>query len=563
MNGVRRTTAGFDPERRELLWRMAGLGALLGAPAHLPGQGQPARGCQQWAEYFYERPMPDCRGKQSFFENPIPQRLVVAEPLRPGQNCQPYDIRAFGARGDGKALDTPAINRAIEAAAAKGGAVYFPAGTYLCFSIRLASNVTLYLDHGATIAGARPKEHGGGYDTAKPGQRNALIWGDELDNVSILGPGLLWGQGLTRGRGGEDETAEGMGNATISLWKCRRVTLRDIAILHGGHIAVRATGTDNLTIDNILIDTNRDAINIDACHNVRIANCTINSPWDDAIAPKSSSALGYARATEGLTITNCFLTGGYHEGTVLNGTWKEFEPGDSVLRVGRIKFGTGSIVGFKNITISNCVLKKSGGVLLESVDGALLEDVTITNLSMSEVSDAPLFLRLGRRMHGPAGLPIGRVRRINVSDIVASGTAGRYGSILSGIPGHPIEDVQLSNIHIQSRGGGSPAEAAVDLPEMEADYPEPSHFGTTPAYGFYVRHVRGLKMSHIVLEHLKADARPAFVFNDVQGVELLGLKAQVSPGATAVSVRNARDFHLNLSPPLGDRHFDAVDESRL
>ena len=133
--------------------------------------------------------------------------------------------------------------------------------------------------------------------------------------------------------------------------------MRDFSILKGGHFGLLLTGVDNLTIDNLKIDTDRDGMDIDCCQNVRVSNCTVNSPWDDGICPKSSYALGYARPTRNLTITNCFVTGTYELGSVLDGTWKKFAPEERVPRTGRIKCGTESNGGFINVTISNCVFE--------------------------------------------------------------------------------------------------------------------------------------------------------------------------------------------------------------
>ena len=108
------------------------------------------------------------------------------------------------------------------------------------------------------------------------------------------------------------------------------MTLRDVSILHGGHFAILATGVDNLTIDNLKIDTNRDAIDVDCCRNVRISNCSVNSPWDDGICLKDSYGLGFARSTDHVTITNCYVTGGYEEGTMLDATYKRFAPDSKV-----------------------------------------------------------------------------------------------------------------------------------------------------------------------------------------------------------------------------------------
>jgi polygalacturonase len=254
-----------------------------------------------------------------------PSRLVSSSAQR-NVEASVFNIRTFGAKGDGKTLDTAAINKTIDtAAAAGGGTVYFPAGNYLSISIHLQSNIALYLDQGATIIAANTSNDAR-YDLPEPNEwdkyqdfghthwHNSLIWGENLTNVSILGPGMIWGKGLVRAgtqsrtqqqndslnaaRPNEPQTPfgypnprdavePGWGNKAIALKLCRNVVLRDFTILHGGHFAILATGVDNLTIDNLKIDTNRDGIDVDACKNVRISNCTVNSPFDDGICQKS------------------------------------------------------------------------------------------------------------------------------------------------------------------------------------------------------------------------------------------------------------------------------------
>ena len=200
----------------------------------------------------------------------------------------------------------------------------------------------------------------------------------------------------------------GVGNKAIALKNCRNVLLRDFSMLKGGHFGLLADRRRQPDHRQSPIDTDRDGMDIDCCQNVRVSNCTVNSPWDDGICPKSSYALGYARPTRNVTITNCWVTGCYQLGAVLDGTWKKFPPEPRAYGTGRIKCGTESNGGFINITISNCVFEGCLGYALESVDGALLEDITITNTTMRDLVSGPLFLRLGARLRGPKETTQGR-----------------------------------------------------------------------------------------------------------------------------------------------------------
>jgi polygalacturonase len=487
-----------------------------------------------------------------------------------------YDVRAFGATGDGKTLDAPAINKAIEAAStAGGGIVSFPPGTYLCYSIHLKSNVNILLGPGATILAADAPALGesGGYDPAEPNGwdqyqdfghshwHNSLIWGEDIANVSILGPGLIWGKGLSRG-GGDKVLPDGVGNKSISLKNCHNVILRDFSILHGGHFGILATGVDNLTIDNLTIDTNRDAIDIDCCRNVRVSNCSVNSPWDDGICLKSSFGLGYARSTDHVTITNCYVTGGYEEGSLLYDTYKPISA-DKAPRNGRIKFGTESNGGFRNITVSNCVIEACRGVALESVDGALLEDVSISNLTMRDLVDVPFFVRLGARMRGPEGVPVGQLRRVNISDVVLSNCASRQATIITGIPGHSLEDIKFSNILVHHKGGGSAQDATIVVPEIEKVYPDPNRFGPMPVHGFFIRHVRGIAMHNVEVKYAKEDSRPVVMLDDVQGADFVHMKLQHAPNVPMFSLKDVEDFTIYQTRPLPNTHLDKVQQQTL
>jgi polygalacturonase len=487
-----------------------------------------------------------------------------------------FELRTFGAKGDGKTLDTPAINRAIEtAAAAGGGTVRFSAGNYLSHSIHLRSNITIYLSPGATlIAAESPGQGGVGYDPPELNAwdkyqdfghshwHNSLIWGEGISNVSILGPGLIWGRGLSRGSG-DTALAPGVGNKSISLKNCHNVILRDLSILHGGHFAVLATGVDNLTIDNLTIDTNRDGIDIDCCRNVRVSNCSVNSPWDDGICLKSSYGLGFARPTDHVTITNCYVTGCYEKGTLLDGTYKRIGPDYRAPQNGRIKFGTESNGGFRNITVSNCVIEGCHGLALETVDGGLLEDVSISNLTMRDITDVPFFLRLGRRMRGPEGAPVGQLRRVNISNVVVSNCASRQATIVTGIPGHYIEDVELSNIYVMHQGGGRKDDVAIQPSELENAYPEPSSFGPMPAHGFFIRHVKSIHMHDVEINYAQDDLRPALLLDDVEGAYFARMRLSRASNVPTIALNNVKDFEIRDSRPVPDEQFDDVKTKLL
>ena len=545
---------------------------------------------------------------------PVGQRIAHAAASLPGAGF--FSVGTYGATGDGKTLDTAAINKTIDAAAsAGGGTVLFPAGNYLSYSIHLKSNVSLYLDQGATIVAAGPTAAGiaGGYDMFEPNQwdkyqdfghshfRNSLIWGEGLANISILGSGRIWGRGLFRGE--TSALTPGAGNKAISLKECHNVLLRDFSILHGGHFGILATGVNNLTIDNLMIDTNQDGIDVDSCRNVRISNCYVNSPWDDGICLKADYALGSARQTEFVTITNCYVSGCWEEGTMLDGTYKKFAPdAHGVGRLGHIKFGTESNGGFRNITISNCVLEGCQGLELETVDGALLEDITITNISMRDIVSAPIFMRLGNRMRGPEGTPVGTLKRVIINNVVCSNAAPELGSIISGIPGHYIEDVKISNIQVQHRGGGTKEGAAYQPPEYEDIFPTPSMFiepagqrnngrepngefvpegqgqkhvrrnpvagsppnpRSMPSHGFYVRHVKGIQFDNIEIKAGKEDRRPVFVLDDVQEADFFRIKTNQAAGVPVFALRNVGDFDVHMCPGVPDAQLSKIEQKTL
>jgi polygalacturonase len=483
-----------------------------------------------------------------------------------------YNVKNYGAVGDEKNLDSKAINAAIDAASnAGGGTVYIPAGNYLSGSIHMKSDICLFIEQGATIVAA-PVNAENGYDEEEESisvkyqdsghshWKNSLIWGYDIQNVSIVGAGWINGKNLYKDWvKGSKQSA----NKAISLYRCRNIIMRDFTIIHGGWFAILATGVDNLTIDNLKIDTNRDGIDIDCCKNVRVSNLFINSPYDDGICLKSTYALGHARATENVTITNCQLSG-YDEGTLLDGTYmRSNNPEYGYHPTGRIKFGTESNGGFKNITISNCVFDYCRGFALETVDGGILEDITITNITMRDIVNDPIFLRLGARMRGPEVVPVGKLRRIKISNIIVYNAAPSYACTIAGIPGNPIEDIHLSNTLIYYKGGGTKEQAAREIPENESSYPEPGMFGDAPAYGLYIRHAKNIKINDVEFNFTEPDYRPGIMANDVDGFDLRNVTVQHMKNSPAIILKNIANFNILQSKEIEDEKIGSIKEKTL
>ena len=528
-----------------------------------------------------------------------------------------FEVTSYGARGDGIALDTPAIDRAIDAAAAAGGGtVEFPAGTYLSFSVHLRSNVTLHLGRGAILLAAEPPEDlARGYDAPEPNPgvdqyqdfghshwHNSLIWGENLENIGITGPGKIDGRGLSRGTPGlrrdllpgeaetemksrlafppaiaaaiaaiepgpfgypaRDTLPAGVGNKAIALKNCRNVIFRDFTIYHGGHFGILATGVQNWTCDNLKIDTNRDGIDFDCCQNVRVSNCTVNSPYDDGICPKASFGLGRVMPTENVTITNCQVSG-FDEGTLLDGTRQ-----NQVMKgngTGRIKLGTEANGGFRNLAISNCVFESCRGLALEEVDGGLMEDIAISNITMRGINNAPIYIRLGARLRGPAPIEVGTARRIKIDNIVAHDVAAESGILIAGEAGHPVEDVSLTNIFIDFVGGGTKAQAAREVPDQEKDrYPEPGRLGIMPSWGLFARHVKNLDVHRVEFRVAQTDLRPVVRLDDATGTSFDSVKFPRTADTPVFVLKDVTGFEIHRSAGLPETaRTDKIADEKL
>jgi Right handed beta helix region len=294
----------------------------------------------------------------------------------------------------------------------------------------------------------------------------------------------------------------------------------------------------------VTMDTDRDGIDIDCCRNTTVSNCRINAPGDDALCPKSSFALGRNVITENLTIVNCQVSG-FQMGTLLDGTMKP-----SRVKNGRIKFGTEANGGFRNVTIANCTFRDCRGLALEEVDGGIMENIAINNITMMETAAYPIYITTGKRNRGPKVTQPSRMRNILISNVIATGIDPMSGIQITGLPEQPIEGLRLENIRLEFKGGGTKEEAARVPKELGTIYPEPGRIGTMPAYGVFARHVRDLELANVKVSFDREDLRPAMICADVDGLEIENFKAELAEGVPAAKFQDVKRLVVRDSPVL-------------
>jgi hypothetical protein len=459
--------------------------------------------------------------------------------MMPASTRPQLPVGRYGAIGDGKAKDTAAIQRAIDAAGAiGGGTVGLPPGRYLSGGLVVRSGVTLRLDAGATLLASTEVSD---YPVVMPAFRSStnstgpvasLIYGEGLHDVGIAGEGVIDGQGAA--------FAYGSGRVRprlLNLVTCRGVCVEGVTLRNAPGWVQHYLACDDLVIHGIRVyshaNYNNDMMDIDCCRNVRISDC-IGDTGDDGVTLKSTAD----RPCENITITNCVLSS----------------------HCNALKLGTESNGGFKNIAISNCVICPSesreirhgaqgglAGIALEMVDGGVLDRVAISNVTMRGVK-SPLFLRLGNRARpfvkdGPRP-GIGVFRNVTISNILAT-DASEIGCAIVGLPERSIENVTLSGIMLSFAGGGTNDHAAATVLEKPEAYPECTMFGVLPAYGFYCRSVSGLTFSNVDVRWTKPDLRPAMVCDDVQDLRVDGLKGQsAADGAPVIILNDVRGAML-------------------
>jgi Glycosyl hydrolases family 28 len=389
-----------------------------------------------------------------------------------------FNIRTAGATGDGAHDDTVAINATIRACSrAGGGTIIVPGGKYLTGTIHMSSNCCLHLDAGAVLMG---KPDRADYDpvetlTFKNAAdqetsffHHALIQCENITGASITGEGII-----------DANFSKRHGPKPIAAKNCKFFKVQGITIKNAPNYNISLLGCEHVNIYGVtILNGYADGIDPDSCSNVVISNCHIESR-DDAIVLKSSFSLGYHRPCENVNVTNCFL------GTECY----------------CFKLGTESGSDFKQIAVSNCVMAgfpggkpAAGGVALESVDGAHISGVTVSNLAMDGVR-SPFYMRLGNRGRDMNPAKPGSLAHVAISNIVARNAS--LVCTLAGIPGSFIEDVRLSHMQIDFSGAGMLRKHTITVPENEADYPDDDMFGPLPSDGLYLRHLRNVHFDHI------------------------------------------------------------------
>ncbi|WP_281336500.1 glycoside hydrolase family 28 protein [Flavobacterium eburneipallidum] len=461
------------------------------------------------------------------------------------QSQKDFLITNYGSKGDGKTLNTIAIQKAIDAAFKnKGGRVVFPKGKFLSGSIVLKSNVTLYFEEESVLLGStNSKDYfnmafDGRPDSPKKDDNSqmALILAHKANNIALQGKGTIDGQGLQLALNIDslhhagiavdpkyslrrNRPSETMRPKLFRFSQCENVAVEGLKVGEASCWGLSFELCTNLVLDNLKIVNrsywNNDGIDITDCKNVKVTNCDINAA-DDGICLKSYYP-GYCN--DGVYIANCTIRSS----------------------ASAIKFGTASVGGFKNVTIKDIKVYDTfrSAIAIESVDGGKIENIEVSNVEALNTGNA-IFIRIGQR----SGYKPGSIKNINIKNIKVQVPFGRpdsnydlrgpevdffhnpFPASIVGLEGYAIENVTLENIEINYPGRASKGMAYIPLnrlhqvPEVAKEYPEFSMFGELPAYGFYVRHANGISMKNIKLTLDAADFRPAFVFDDVKNLKM-------------------------------------------
>ena len=460
--------------------------------------------------------------------------------------AQSYNVKDYGAKGDGETLDSPAIQKAIDACTnAGGGTVIVPAGTYLSATVVIKDNVTLHFDEGATLLGATdlnmydkidPFTDGLGIEVGR-----TFVAAVDAKNVAIEGKGIIDGQGsalkekhiLTDTR--SESKRWGERPFLLRIIRCQNVRVDGITLKYSASWTSHYAQSKDVVIKNVKILSrgvaHNDGIDIDGCERVQISDCDVES-GDDALCFKTTHSKYPCRD---ITVNNVRLKSNQ----------------------GALKMGTESMAPFENIKINKVHIYNTlnGGIKLLTVDGAHLRNVVISDVTMENVR-TPMLFRLGSRLNvfrkGQDEKQVtGTFENVVIRNVKAKSSEKTQlttpsGILITGVPGHYIKNFLLENIEIELPGGGPVAESRHEVPEAIDKYPEVKTFGPTiPAYGVWMRHVDGLTLNNISFKLSKPDERPVLIAEDAKNVVVKGLKAEAYNGSeSAIRLENSQDVQI-------------------
>ncbi|MEU6552161.1 glycosyl hydrolase family 28 protein [Streptomyces sp. NPDC046915] len=436
---------------------------------------------------------------------------LAARPPGP-QQAAVFNVRDYGAKGDGSANDSPAIDKAITAAnSAGGGTVRFPSGTYKSKNtIHMKSNVTLQVDKGATIQGSSADT----YDKAETNPyddyqdyghshfHDAMIYGDRLSNIGFVGDGVIDGLGnLITGNPGSGEA-----DKIISLTRCDGLRIGDgLTLRRGGHFAALINGCTNVTSDRLTIDTasDRDGWNIISTTNVTVTNANIKAN-DDALVFKSDYALGAKLPNGHVRVSDSYLSAKCC----------------NALMFGSETCGDFSDYQFEKIRIEGA---DKSGLGMVSMDGAKISDVHYRDITMTDVH-SPIMEKIGTRKRCGNSPGVGSISDVTYENITATGDSPSFSPTLWGENGHRISGITFTNVDITVPGGNGTMSTGV--PSNDAGDYNPKSIGTRPAYGWYLHNVDNVQWTDSSVRFAAGDGRPAVIANAASGLRFTRFTAQ-------------------------------------
>jgi hypothetical protein len=469
---------------------------------------------------------------------------------------QVYDVRQFGAKGDGMSLDTGAIQAAIGRCGEKGGGkVYLPPGKYLSGTLFLRSNVRLCLESGAVLLGSSDiADYGVGRGTVRagslPSASGYLVYGENLSGVAIEGFGTIDGQGREfwtdeRANRYVVKPAAVRPRALLHLVKCKGVSVRDVRLTNSPCFTLWLLGCEKVNIDGVVIDNpkdgpNTDGLDLDCCRDVRISNCAIDA-GDDCIALKSDSVrLGERMACENVVVSNCTLSSsacairiGYEgDATIRNCCFSNLAIHDTD-------------IGFDIVSIIPATCPPE----LTIKEGVRVERMVLANVVMDNVN-RPIYIWIGNETDREFK---GGIRDVLVENLVATATNASY---VGGTRECKVEDIEIRNMRITMVG------------QREQARYEAAHAvwgGMDSPYGLLCRDARRVRLNGLYIDWRSATDtwRNQIRGVDVDGLEIAGFQSigfeRVST-SPAICLQDVRDgFIHGCRAARGTDTFVAVD----